>query len=312
MAQNDLIISNQLFPATRQDINDAFESVATQQSGATEPSTKYPYQTYADTTNGVLKRRNSLNTDYLIRDTLSDTLVDAKTTTYTVIASDFSKFLTLDTTTGDATINLPPASTVAAGFYIDFQKIVNINEVIIDPDSTETINGQSTYTVYCKDSGGRIICNGSNWNLLLTPGPVLYETSALASDVFRNTVGTTAGIISIDTLQNRKLKVMAVINFRQSPSSLLRYEIDTNLGSPIFFNPELTVTGLVNANNRLTATTTCVQIVDTGATASGITLDMVLQSVGTGAYTYGDGTTQRTYLQVSDISDTHRAGDLDA
>jgi hypothetical protein len=311
MAQNDLIISNQLFPATRQDINDAFESIATQQSGATEPTTKYAYQTYADTTNGVLKRRNSLNTDYLIRDTLSDTLVDAKTTTYTVVASDFSKFLTLDTTTGDATINLPAASTVGAGFYIDFQKIVNLNEVIIDPDSTETINGQSTYTVYCKDSGGRIICNGSNWNLLLTPGPVLYETDALSADVTRSTTGATNDIMSVNTQTNRKLKVTAVISFKQTSISLLRYQIDT-IGT-IYFDPELRVNGLVNASNYRESTVTFEGIVDTGLTVPNITVDMILDvASSTGATTYGNGTTQKSFLQVSDISDTHRSGDLDA
>jgi hypothetical protein len=312
MAQNDLIISNQLFPATRQDINDAFESVATQQSGATEPATKYAYQTYADTTNGVLKRRNSLNTDYLIRDTLSDTLVDAKTTTYTVISSDFSKFLTLDTTTGDATINLPPASTVGAGFYIDFQKIVNINEVIIDPDSTETINGQSTYTVFCKDSGGRIICNGSNWNLLLTPGPVLYEYEALSADISL-TDGALDNVLTITGLFGRKYQLSYSILCKTDGASgwSMTFQIEQN--NDTYSIREVGWTGLDDDDDSYSLISdNLIFDMNPSAPTANINLDIIKTGAGMPLTVYGDGTTRETYLGLLDVSDTHRAGDLDA
>ena len=65
MSQNDLIIANQTFPATRADINDALEALATLSSGPTEPPATYPYQLWLDTTTSQLKQRNGANTAWI-------------------------------------------------------------------------------------------------------------------------------------------------------------------------------------------------------------------------------------------------------
>jgi len=61
VAQHDYDIANQGFPTFRADLNDALGSVATNNSGATEPSTTYAYQWWYDTANDILKIRNADN-----------------------------------------------------------------------------------------------------------------------------------------------------------------------------------------------------------------------------------------------------------
>jgi|TARA_B110000238_G_scaffold197857_1_gene241278 hypothetical protein len=61
MSQNDLVISNQNFPATRADINNALQALGSSNSGATEPATTYASMLWHDTTAEVLKIRSEAN-----------------------------------------------------------------------------------------------------------------------------------------------------------------------------------------------------------------------------------------------------------
>jgi hypothetical protein len=63
MAQGDINIANQGFPSFRADLNDQLEALVTNSSGATEPSTTYPYQWWMDTstTPNTLRQRNGAN-----------------------------------------------------------------------------------------------------------------------------------------------------------------------------------------------------------------------------------------------------------
>ena len=61
MSQNDLVISNQTFPSTRADINDALQALGSLNSGATEPATTYANMMWYDTLNNTLKMRSEAN-----------------------------------------------------------------------------------------------------------------------------------------------------------------------------------------------------------------------------------------------------------
>ena len=61
MSQHDLDIANQLFPATRADINNALQALGSTSSGATAPSTTYANQLWYDTANNKLYIRNEDN-----------------------------------------------------------------------------------------------------------------------------------------------------------------------------------------------------------------------------------------------------------
>ncbi len=61
MSQNDLVIANQSFPATRADINSALQALGSSNSGTTEPATTYANMFWYDTTTKILKLRSEAN-----------------------------------------------------------------------------------------------------------------------------------------------------------------------------------------------------------------------------------------------------------
>lgn len=71
MAQHDYSIANQSGLAFRQDLNNALAAIVSQNSGASEPSTTYAYQWWADTTTGLLKQRNAANSAWITIGTLA-------------------------------------------------------------------------------------------------------------------------------------------------------------------------------------------------------------------------------------------------
>jgi hypothetical protein len=74
MPQGDLVVANQSGAAFRSDVNAQLLALGTLQSGATQPSTTYAYQWWANTTDGLLYIRNGSNTDpWIVVGTLADT-----------------------------------------------------------------------------------------------------------------------------------------------------------------------------------------------------------------------------------------------
>ena len=61
MSQNDLVIANQSFPATRADINSALQALGSLNSGSSAPATTYANMLWYDTTNNTLKMRAEAN-----------------------------------------------------------------------------------------------------------------------------------------------------------------------------------------------------------------------------------------------------------
>ena len=61
MSQNDLVISNQTFPATRADINSALQALGSNNSGSSAPATTYANMLWYDTSSNILKMRAAAN-----------------------------------------------------------------------------------------------------------------------------------------------------------------------------------------------------------------------------------------------------------
>jgi hypothetical protein len=164
MSQNDYSIANQTFPATRSDINGALQALASNSSGASEPSTTYAYMWWPDTTNGVLKQRNAADSGWIIRDTLSDDRVVTKTTGYTVALGDMKKTILCNAGSGAFTITLPAAATAGEGFEVTLIKIdTSTNAVTVDGNASESINGATTFALDEDYHAITIVCDGANW-----------------------------------------------------------------------------------------------------------------------------------------------------
>jgi hypothetical protein len=71
MAQHDYNLANQSGLSFRQDLNNALSAIVSQNSGASEPSTTYAYEWWADTTTGLLKLRNAANSAWITIGTLA-------------------------------------------------------------------------------------------------------------------------------------------------------------------------------------------------------------------------------------------------
>lgn len=91
MSQHDYILSNQTRTSFRSDLNDALAAIATNNSAATEPTTTYAYQFWADTTTGLLKQRNAANTAWITLFTLASGVANKATANTFLAAQNFAK-----------------------------------------------------------------------------------------------------------------------------------------------------------------------------------------------------------------------------
>jgi len=85
---------------------------------------------------------------------------------YTVLSTD--SVLTVDETAigSNVTINLLSAVTLGSGWTLDVKKTGSTFSVTIDPDGTETIDGNLTLSITDKNQAVRLISNGTNWDIL--------------------------------------------------------------------------------------------------------------------------------------------------
>lgn len=77
MAQHDYIISDQSGLSFLSDLNSGLSAIVTNNSGATEPATTYPYMRWTDTTSGILKYRNAADDGWISKFTLDGTALEA-------------------------------------------------------------------------------------------------------------------------------------------------------------------------------------------------------------------------------------------
>ena len=63
--QHDYVIDNSTGANVRSDINSVLQAIASNNSGSSDPSTTYAFQLFADTTNNVMKIRNSANNAFI-------------------------------------------------------------------------------------------------------------------------------------------------------------------------------------------------------------------------------------------------------
>lgn len=73
MSQHDFVIDNQNAPASRADINNALQALASCSSGTTAPVATYANMLWYDTTNDLLKIRNEANSAWITLGTVDQT-----------------------------------------------------------------------------------------------------------------------------------------------------------------------------------------------------------------------------------------------
>ena len=165
MTQSTLSIANESFPSTRADLNTALQACGSVQSGASAPGTTYAYQWWADTTNGVLKQRDSSNASWQIRATLSNAMTPSKSASFSVALGDMGKTFMVSAAGGAVTASLLAAATATAGFFFSIKRTDSTpsNAIIIDANASETLDGALTQNMMNQYDLQTWECDGSNW-----------------------------------------------------------------------------------------------------------------------------------------------------
>ena len=100
MSQHDYNIANAGGAAVRADINNLAGAILSQNSGASEPSTKLAYMLWADTTNGLMKQRDSANATWITMWTLGQGAGAFQSGTRLLFRGTIPTGWTIDTTAG--------------------------------------------------------------------------------------------------------------------------------------------------------------------------------------------------------------------
>ena len=116
MANHDYVIANQGFPSFRSDLNSVLQAVVSNNSSASEPSTKYAYQMWYETDTNNWYMRNADNDAWITLATFNQTndtvnFIDSSSTVAGISTSASATVLTL--ANGSVAIN--PAGFVSVG-----------------------------------------------------------------------------------------------------------------------------------------------------------------------------------------------------
>lgn len=156
MAQHDYIISNQGFPATRSDINNVLNAIATLNSGTSAPATQYAGQLWVDTTSA---------TAWIL---------------YIYDGSDNIQLATINTSTNtvnftDSALDVLSDTTPQLGGNLD----VNGNSIV------SVSNGNIAIT---PDGTGRVVLDGINYPSADGSANQILQTNGSATLSFTDTL----------------------------------------------------------------------------------------------------------------------------
>lgn len=187
MSQHDYILDNQAGQAFRQDLNNALAAIVSQNSGATEPTTKYAYQFWADTTTGLLKVRNAANNAWItVGDLAAANLgllaaaaigvtvqgYDAATAKYNVVQA----FTKAQRGTPVALTSSSASIAVDASLGNNFTHTTTENTTLANP--TNLVAGQSGVIVITQGATARTMAFGSYWKFPSGTAPSLTGTAS--------------------------------------------------------------------------------------------------------------------------------------
>jgi hypothetical protein len=112
----------------------------------------------------IVQYDDNLNTFTLLNPQNSTKIVETKTADYTATPAD--SIILVNATTGVKTITLPPAAGLKGKLYIIYKIDSSVNNVIIDGNGAETIDGSATKKLYYQYESLIIASDNVNWTVL--------------------------------------------------------------------------------------------------------------------------------------------------
>jgi hypothetical protein len=204
MGQHDYDIANQTFPSARSDINSALSAIVSNNSGATEPTTRFAYMLWADTTTGLLKLRNAANSAWITLGELAASGLWLKTyagNPNTNVAAQFLGQLCLDTSNNRLYV-ATTATGVAASSVWDSAPFGNHKKRTLSGlIPAYTSNSQITISVgSCYDSTFKYLLDAASplTLSLASSGTLGLDTGAEAPNTwyYAYLIGKTDGTVS--------------------------------------------------------------------------------------------------------------------
>lgn len=108
--------------------------------------------------------------------------VSEKSADYTVTSSDRGVLVTFDSSAAARTATLPSAATVGEGFWCAIKLVGGAaNNVTVDGDGSETIDGETTITLSSDDACIALRSDGTNWQIFASHNyiPASLVTNAM-------------------------------------------------------------------------------------------------------------------------------------
>ena len=205
MSQNDFTIANQGFPAFRADLNSALQALASNNSGATEPSTMFANMWWYDSANNIMYIRNEDN-DAWIKFAELDQANDKFVLSGTLQLDDGTVSAPALTFNSDTNMGIYRGGTdilkfVTAGtdaITIDSdQDVILGNKLSLKASLTNPITFENQHSVTTDasistfdDSAGTAIALGSNYFFNSSGGEERFNTGEESSAVLLNRTGT--------------------------------------------------------------------------------------------------------------------------
>lgn len=251
MAQHDYELANDTGQNFRNDLNDALEAIVSQNSGATEPTTTFAYQWWADTNTGKLKIRSAANDAWVEVGTLASTnlgLLSSAGGTFTgaLILAALGNISTLDAKwTGDTDTGLYRAGAdllgvVAGGTellradgILGYVKLLGTKALLLPSGTTaQRPTGATGLVRFNSDTTSLEVYNGASWvsaggggggagfkwNEISGTAPVAQEEYGEISYLFGSGMGELYASIKVPQSYNAGAQIKIYVS-AYSPSS---------------------------------------------------------------------------------------------
>ena len=256
MAQHDYNLVNQSGADFRADLNNALSAIATNNSGANQPSTTFAYEWWIDTTNNVIKLRNSANNAWITLpiSITADNTVDINAGTVNGITSlSFSSGSTVTTILDEDNLASDSATALATQqsikAYVDSQVTAQDLD-ISDGSSAISIDLDSESLGLLGGTGVTSTASGNNVTFAIgqsvgTGDDVVFNqvTSSLVGNATTATALATARAIALSG------DVVGTANFDGSAGISISTTIQANsvaLGTDTTGNYVATIAGTTN------------------------------------------------------------------
>ena len=263
---HDYVIDNSTGANVRADINNVLQAILTNNSSSSAPSTTAAYMWWADTTNGVLKIRNSSNNDWVELLQLDGTLTleDGSASTPGLAFRD-------DLNTGIFSSASDTFNIATGGVErVEFGTATIFNDTGADVDLR--IEGDTDQNLLFCNAGGNAVGIGTS-----TPGSKLHIFQSSASAA----TGNSGAGLSLESNNHQYIQYLGANTKEQG--ILFGDDADNDVGSIVYNHSDNKLTFATAANMRLMIDSSGRVLLGTSTARSPQGISAALQVEGTDA-----------------------------